>query len=132
MGLDIIAVGTWDARATWRQLLVGRTERLSTPTIQVQADNVTLEPMGYRRNLVVFTTLAIIACLPCCWASGDSGDEDQAGTPEADPTVLAFWITSSRGTMGETQLQLLFGDGVTGYSSYSASRYTVPNACIKC
>ena len=29
MGLDIIAVGTWDAHVTWRQLLVGRTERLS-------------------------------------------------------------------------------------------------------
>ena len=54
---------------------------------------MTPDPMYHRRNLqlVVFTTLAIIAFLPFCWASGDSGDE--GGTPEADPTVLAFWIT---------------------------------------
>ena len=49
-----------------------------------------LNSWGYRWDvqLVIFTTLAIIACLPCCWASGNSEDEG----PEADPTVLAFGL----------------------------------------
>ncbi len=51
--------------------------------------NVQLPPV------VVFTTLAIFACLPsACLANGGSGDSGhEEDTGDADPTYLVFLIT---------------------------------------